>query len=162
MTLALTTSSEFKNGATIFTTANREQLLDIFRSSLENATTSKYTDYQLEFYFEGKQIDVLKIQFVFSGKPQQTEITSFQVHVGESLCSDRDSSTFIIFCKLIVAQGNECEVKFSFSGENSQEAKMIDQNVVLAFSTVARKFFDAEKAKSVGILDSVLSFLRLT
>ncbi|GAB5412015.1 MAG: hypothetical protein ChlgKO_11290 [Chlamydiales bacterium] len=162
MAHAVINNSELTSGVTTFTADDRQQLLGIFQSSLENAINSKYSDYQLKFYFEGKQIDVLNIQFVFSGKPNQTEMTSFQVHVGENLCSDRDSSTFIVFYKLIVAQGKECEVKFSFSGGNSQEAKMIDQNVVLAFSTVAKKFFDAEKDKSAGILNSALNFLRLT
>lgn len=114
------------------------------------------------FYLGGNLIDVLDIQFVFPGKPEQTEITSIKIEIGENFCDDREPSISFNEIKQVATQGKKYEVKYSFSGENSRAVKMIDQNVVLALRVVARTFFDAEEAKSVSILSSVFRYLRLT
>ncbi len=165
MTLALIDSFElmdgFENGITSFA-VNRNELLEIFRSSLENAISSKYTDYQLDFYHEGKQIDVLNIQFVFPGKPNQTEITSFQINVGEQLCSKRTSCISIDNSKSVISRGKEIQFNFFYYGFNIKAEKSIDQKVIVALLDEAKKFFDAEEAKSRNFLGSFFSYLRLT
>lgn len=162
MVFALVNSFELESGVTTFTAKDGHQLLEIFQIFLNKAASLKYTDYQLDFYLKGKQIDVLNIQFDFLGKPEQTEITSFKIDVGENLCSERNLFVWIDFSKLIIAQGIGCKVQFSFSGENGQAAKMIDQNVVMAFLDIAGKFFDAGQAKSGNFLSTILSYLSLT
>ena len=164
MTFALENSFKIENGIRSFVAEDHNQLFEIFRNSLLNALISKCNDYQLRFYFEGKQIDVLDIQFGFFGKTEQINIPSFKIDLGENLSSDRDPFIWIDFSKFIIVQGMECLVKFSFSGGKSRAAKMIDQNLIIAFLGVADKFFNAETEKAQGgnFLSSALSNLLLT